>query len=75
MLGFRQLCGVRESDFNKRFGKSLAGRIGAENSEGLFSQWKKNRLAVEKKSPDGDRTYALNRRGILLLNRFLEELI
>ena len=75
MLGFRQLCGVRESDFNKRFGKSLAGRIGAENSEGLFSQWKKNRLAVEKKSPDGDRTYALNRRGILLLNRFLEELM
>ena len=75
MLGFRQLCGVKESDFEKRFGKSLADRIGADKCEGLFARWKKSRLAVEKKSHDGDRTYALNRRGILLLNRFLEELI
>ena len=75
MLGFRQLCGVRESEFEKRFGKSLGKRIGSDRRDGLFFQWKKKRLAVEQKIPGGDKIYALNRRGILLLNRFLEELI
>lgn len=75
MLGFRQLCGVRESEFEKRFGKSLGKRIGSDRSDGLFFQWKKKGLAVEQKIPGGDKIYALNRRGILLLNRFLEELI
>ena len=75
MLGFRQLCGVSSADFERRFGTSLAERIGASEPDGLFSVWKSRRFALEKKSPAGDMVYALNRRGILLLNRFLEELL
>ena len=75
MLGFRKTAGVSENDFYSRFKKSLASRIGADFPDGVFSQWKKKRLAVEKSTPEGDTVYALNRRGILLLNRFLEELI
>lgn len=74
MLGFRRLEGVSSSNYRLRFGKSLSERIGSENEGGVFSKWRKMRLASEKKSPEG-RTYALNRRGILLLNRFLEELL
>ncbi|MBQ9908955.1 MAG: radical SAM family heme chaperone HemW [Treponema sp.] len=75
MLGFRRLAGVSCMDYEKRFGKNLSERIGADGENGLFSKWKKNRLATEKISPNGDRIFSLNRRGILLLNRFLEELI
>lgn len=75
MLGFRRLDGVSFMDYEKRFGKNLAERIGAGKAGGLFNEWKKKRLVSERKSSDGDRIFALNRRGILLLNRFLEELI
>ena len=74
MLGFRRLSGVSSADFEKRFGKSLSERIGADKNDGTFSRWKKMRLAREKKSRS-DTIYSLNRRGILLLNRFLEELL
>ena len=74
MLGFRRRKGVSSSDYEHRFKKSLEKRIGAESESGVFSTWKKNRLAKEKKSKEG-KTYSLNRRGILLLNRFLEELL
>ena len=74
MLGFRQLEGVSSSEYNKRFRKSLAERIGADTPEGLFSKWEKLHLASSTQT-EGDTTYFLNRRGILLLNRFLEELI
>ena len=70
MLGFRRLSGVREEDFYKRFGKSLAEKIGALREGGLFYKWKKEGLARQKNG-----SYSLNRRGILLLNRFLEDLI
>lgn len=75
MLGFRQLGGLLSSDYKKRFGKSLAERLGADDGNGVFARWKKNRLAAEKSLPDGDKCYFLNRRGILFLNRFLEELL
>ena len=74
MLGFRRLAGVCSADFEKRFGKSLEKRIGADGEDGVFSKWKKMRLASQKKSA-GTSVYALNRRGILLLNRFLEEIM
>lgn len=75
MLGFRRLAGVNPDDYRERFGKDLSERIGADRENGIFFQWKKNRLASERKSPDGKKIYSLNRRGILLLNRFLEQLI
>ena len=74
MMGFRMLSGVCDSDFEKRFRKSLAERIGAEQEDGVFRRWQKNHLATAKKTKNGT-VYALNRRGILLLNRFLEELL
>jgi len=74
MLGFRRLEGVSSLEYKKRFGSSLAQRLGADSVDGIFSQWKKNRLANEK-LVEGDRIFSLNRRGILLLNRFLEEFL
>ena len=75
MLGFRQISGVSAREFEKRFKKSLFQRLGSEKPDGIFSVWKKNRLAKEEKLPDGDTIYSLNKRGILLLNRFLEDLM
>lgn len=75
MLGFRRLEGISSLDFQKKFGKSLEERIGSDRDEGLFFQWRKKGLALVRKSPDGDKIYAMSRRGILLLNRFLEELM
>lgn len=72
MTGFRQLSGVSSKEYSDRFGKSLEERIGAEN--GAFAKWKAHRLARVTKSTS-DKIYSLNKRGILLLNRFLEELI
>lgn len=72
MTGFRQLSGVSSKEYSERFGKSLEERIGAEN--GVFAKWKAHRLARVTKFRS-DRIYSLNKRGILLLNRFLEELI
>ena len=65
---------IRDVDFEMRFGKSLSERIGADKKDGVFFKWQKMGLASVKKT--GEATiYALNRRGILLLNRFLEELL
>ncbi len=75
MLGFRQLEGVSSKDFETRFGKKLSERIGSEREDGVFFKWKKNRLAEERTGSFGEKIYSLNRRGILLLNPFLEELL
>lgn len=72
MTGFRLLSGVSSKEYFSRFGKSLEKRIGAEN--GIFSEWKKKRLACVQINSD-DKIYSLNKRGILLLNRFLEDLV
>lgn len=75
MLGFRQRAGVLARDYENRFKKSLSARLGADRSGGVFSRWQKNRLARAETIPNGDTRYFLTRRGILLLNRFLEELL
>lgn len=72
MTGFRMTKGVSSKEFFERFGKKLEKRIGAEN--GVFARWEKKRLARAEKRRD-DTIYSLNRRGILFLNQFLEELI
>lgn len=71
MLGFRMLSGVSESVYERRFGSSLAGRLGADSDSGIFFQWQKKGLAL-KIVRGGDVFYSLTRRGILLLNPFLE---
>lgn len=72
MMGFRKLSGVSSEDFAQRFNKSLEERIGV--SGGIFSEWKKNGLAKVRKTDRGV-FYALNSRGIMRLNLFLESLL
>lgn len=72
MMGFRLLEGVCSEEFKKRFGKSLEERIGVK--EGLFFEWSKKHLARSYKK-DGKTFYALNERGLMLLNLFLESLL
>lgn len=72
MMGFRLLEGVCSEEFKKRFGKSLEERIGVK--DGLFFDWSKKHLASSYKK-DGKTFYALNERGLMLLNLFLESLL
>lgn len=72
MMGFRLLEGVCSEEFKKRFGKSLEERIGVK--DGLFFEWSKKHLARSYKK-DGKTFYALNERGLMLLNLFLESLL
>ncbi len=72
MMGFRTFFGVSEKEYGERFGKSLSERLGVK--DGLYASWKKRRL-VRSCKKDGEIFYSLNERGILLLNRFLEELL
>lgn len=72
MMGFRLLEGVCSEEFKKRFGKSLEERIGVK--DGLFFEWSKKHLARSYKK-DGKTFYALNKRGLMLLNLFLESLL
>lgn len=72
MMGFRLLEGVCSEEFKKRFGKSLEERIGVKG--GLFFEWSKKHLARSYKK-DGKTFFALNERGLMLLNLFLESLL
>ena len=72
MMGFRLLEGVCSEEFKKRFGKSLEERIGVK--DGLFFEWSKKHLARSYKK-DGKTFYALNERGLMLWNLFLESLL
>ncbi|SJZ41500.1 oxygen-independent coproporphyrinogen-3 oxidase [Treponema berlinense] len=72
IMGFRLLEGVCSEEFKKRFGKSLEERIGVK--DGLFFEWSKKHLARSYKK-DGKTFYALNERGLMLLNLFLESLL
>lgn len=72
MMGFRLFEGVCSEEFKKRFGKSLEERIGVK--DGLFFEWSKKHLARSYKK-DGKTFYALNERGLMLLNLFLESLL
>jgi oxygen-independent coproporphyrinogen-3 oxidase len=64
MMCFRTLEGVDVFEFEKRFGESI------NVIEPLFSKWLKKGLAVKSK-----KNYALNKKGLLFLNRFLDELL
>lgn len=72
MMGFRTISGVSANVYKERFGRNLSERIGAET--GVFADWKRRRLAGVRNT-DTDVFYSLNERGLMLLNRFLEELL
>jgi len=72
MMGFRMRSGVSICEFYRRFHYSI---FDFKNSEGktffeIVSEWKKNHLICLT-----NENISLNKRGILLLNRFLEELL
>lgn len=69
MMGLRTLHGISEKEFEKRFSHSFSPRF-----LNLFEKWKKKHLCKNIKK-HGDKIYALNKKGILFLNAFLEELI
>ena len=64
MMSFRTLDGADITEFERRFGKSI------DIIEPVFSSWCQKGLAEKT-----DSRYALNKQGLLLLNRFLEEII
>ena len=64
MMAFRTLDGADAVEFETRFGKSI------DLIEPVFSSWCRRGLAEKTGS-----RYALNKQGLLLLNRFLEEII
>lgn len=74
MLGFRMLDGVSARAYQRRFNAPLADAIGATN--GAFTRWQERHLAriIPERGGD-DVCYALNKRGLLLLNQFLKELL
>ena len=76
MMGFRLREGISERDFFRRFGKTLAGvrTSGGETAGNVFARWAARGLLVAR-GRRGERQLFLSRDGILLLNRFLEELL
>ena len=65
MMGFRTFEGVDEDEFERRFGEKI------ENSmEPVCSKWLNRGLAVKN-----GKKIALNKKGLLLLNAFLEEIL
>lgn len=72
MMGFRLTEGVCVQDFKERFNLNLEERIGAKS--GVFFEWKKRKLA-KTSVINGKTYYSLNKRGIMLLNQFLESLL
>ncbi|MBP5519116.1 MAG: radical SAM family heme chaperone HemW [Treponema sp.] len=69
MMGMRKLSGITKKQFFSCFKKPLPQKFLE-----LFSDWEKKGLAFQKNEND-DVRYALNSKGILFLNTFLEELL
>jgi oxygen-independent coproporphyrinogen-3 oxidase len=64
MMGFRTLNGIDSIEFRTRFGIELETKI-----QPVFNCWQEKKLAEKT----GD-TFALNKQGLLFLNKFLREL-
>jgi len=75
MMGFRLLSGVSEREYKKRFSKDLGERLGAK--DGVFAKWQSRGDAriIENANKNGERFYALTDKGILFLNKYLEEIL
>lgn len=65
MMGLRKIEGIKEEDFKDIFDASFP-----ENFLELFEKWQKAGLALR----GGDGAFAMSRKGMLFLNKFLEEL-
>ena len=72
MMGFRLLSGVSENEYRRRFGKSLAKRIGMD--DGVFAKWA-SRSDAKIFGNGNERFFALSESGILFLNSFLASVL
>ncbi len=72
MMGFRMLKGISSDEFYRRFNKRIESIIGSQ--DGLYSKWTERGL-TNTYAKDNDVFYALNKKGIMLLNQFLESLL
>lgn len=72
MMGLRMNRGISLLEFKKRFGKTLEESVGEKIN--IFREWENEKLAKTIREKN-DVRYALNSRGIMLLNRFLESLL
>lgn len=69
MMGFRKLSGISDIQYYEIFGEKIP-----EEKMKIFEKWKNHSL-MEIESEERGVRYRLNKDGILLLNRFLEELL
>ena len=71
MMGLRKIRGFNSSEYEKVFGKVLP-----EKFVSLFNSWEQKGLCEKRLSENGawDVQYCMSRKGMLFLNRFLEEL-
>jgi len=68
MMGLRTISGVSKNRYEKLFHEGFPCKIAA-----LFEKWQKENIA-EITCIDGDVFYSLGKKGILFLNRFLQEM-
>lgn len=73
MMGLRTFDGINSLEYEKKFGKSLAERLGVD--EGPWHEYSEKKMTLTQKQPDGSTRYALNGQGILFLNNFLLSLM
>lgn len=79
MMGFRTTMGVNSARYKKLFSEigpwygDLSERLGEKN--GSWNRFSTENLTEQKKETDGSTTYALNKNGLLFLNKFLIELL
>ena len=71
MMGLRKIRGFNSSEYEKVFGKTLP-----EKFISLFNSWEQKGLCEKRLSENDGRDvqYCMSRKGMLFLNRFLEEL-
>lgn len=69
MMGLRKLTGITASQYRSCFNEDIPEEIVEK-----FFAWKTSRLCEVEKQKDGDVVYRFNRKGILYLNKFLQEL-
>ncbi len=69
MMGLRTLSGVSREEFKKRFGSDFPEKFIA-----VFERWAAHGFCGVKEI-SGEHFYSMNEKGILFLNRFLEEIL
>lgn len=79
MMGFRTLEGINSAEYKKRFkdispwNGSIESRLGIK--DGIWEKYSRQKMTSTRDHKDNSTNYALNGKGILMLNQFLIELL